>query len=97
MIDATVDDELDNKSSQTSQFCPVTSDSSSCSATKKHLADDEIVSMANLFLLAGYDTTSNTLAFASYLLALNQAKQDELCAEIDAYDESNTMVLKIND
>ena len=59
------------------------------SQTKKKLTDEDIVAVASEFMLAGYETTSNTLGFTSYLLALNTDKQDKLCAEIDAYYEKN--------
>ena len=36
-----------------------------------------------MFLLAGYETTSNLLAYMSYLLATNTDKQEKLLAEID--------------
>uniref|UniRef100_A0A3Q4HHL2 Thromboxane-A synthase n=1 Tax=Neolamprologus brichardi TaxID=32507 RepID=A0A3Q4HHL2_NEOBR len=38
---------------------------------KKMLTEDEIVGQAVIFLLAGYETSSNTLAFTCYLLALH--------------------------
>ena len=59
------------------------------SQNKKKLTDEDIVALATGFMLAGYETTSNTLGFTSYLLALNTDKQDKLCAEIDAYYEKN--------
>ena len=77
VIDAGMDDDE-------SQDTPDTS-----SQTKKKLTDEDIVGFATGFMLAGYETTSNTLGFTSYLLALNTNKQDELCAEIDAYYEKN--------
>ena len=60
--------------------------------SKQSLSDDEVVSMASLFILAGFDTTSNLLGFTSYLLALNQDKQDKLLSEIDEYYAENTTV-----
>lgn len=36
-----------------------------------------------MFLLAGFDTTSNALAYASYLLALHPEHQQTLREEID--------------
>ena len=77
VIDAGMDDD-------DSQDTPDTS-----SQTKKKLTDEDIVAVATDFMLAGYETTSNTLGFTSYLLALNTDKQDKLCAEIDAYYEKN--------
>ncbi|XP_048587486.1 thromboxane-A synthase [Nematostella vectensis] len=50
---------------------------------KNKLSDDEIVAQCFTFILAGYETTSNTMAFTSYLLALNPDKQDRLIEEID--------------
>jgi len=37
----------------------------------------------------GYETTSNCLAFTSYLLALNPDKQDQLYREIELFYNSN--------
>jgi len=51
--------------------------------------DEEIASSSMSFLLAGYETTANTLAYASYLLALNPEIQEKLQAKIDEYFESN--------
>jgi len=51
--------------------------------------DEEIAASSMSFLLAGYETTANTLAYASYLLALNPEIQDKLQAKIDEYFESN--------
>ena len=53
------------------------------------LTDEEIVINAFLFLLAGYETTANTLAYTSYLLALHPSVQDRLHSEIEEYFENN--------
>lgn len=58
-------------------------------ATEKKLTDKEIVAYSISFLLAGYETTSNTLAYISYLLALNPAVQKQLQTEIDEYFRDN--------
>ena len=80
MIDANANDE---------DIEPEDSHTSSSSQTKKKLTDEEVVSIATTFMLAGYETTSNTLGYTSYLLALNCDKQDKLCGDIDAYYEKN--------
>jgi len=45
--------------------------------------NDDIQAQSLVFLLAGYDTSSTTLAFACYQLALNTHVQDKLRDEID--------------
>ena len=59
------------------------------SSSSKTLADKEIVSICADFLLAGYETTSNCLAYTSYLLALNTDIQDKLCQMIEDYYQEN--------
>ena len=56
---------------------------------EEKLTDEEIAVHCMTFLLAGYDTTANTLAYTSYLLALNPEVQQKLQEEIDEYFESN--------
>ena len=53
------------------------------------LSDDEIVAQSIIFLLAGYETSSNTLAFTLYHLAVNPDIQNKLRAEIKEAMESN--------
>ena len=52
---------------------------------ERKLTDKEIVAHAVTFILAGYETTANTLAYTSYLLALNPDIQEKLQSEIDGY------------
>ncbi|EDV24424.1 uncharacterized protein TRIADDRAFT_63933 [Trichoplax adhaerens] len=49
---------------------------------QEKLSDEEIISQAIIFFIAGYDTTSNTIAYASYLLATHPEIQDKLYQEI---------------
>ena len=53
------------------------------------LSDEEIVAQSIIFLLAGYETSSNTLSFTLYYLALNPDVQDKLRTEIKEAMESN--------
>ena len=55
---------------------------------EKKLSDEEIVGHSIVFLIAGNETTANTLAFTSYLLALNPEIQEKLQAKIDEYFKS---------
>ena len=59
----------------------------SCPFHKKmgKLDDKYIGGHAQALLLAGYETTANALAFATYLLALNPDIQEKLQSEIDSY------------
>uniref|UniRef100_A0A7S2SYC1 Cytochrome P450 n=1 Tax=Chloropicon primus TaxID=1764295 RepID=A0A7S2SYC1_9CHLO len=51
--------------------------------TNKNLSKDEVVAQAFTFLLAGYETTANTLAYAIYLLTQNKEAEKKLIEEID--------------
>lgn len=53
--------------------------------TSRKLIDEEIVTHSTTFLAAGFETTSTTLAFTSYLLALNPLEQEKLHCEISSY------------
>ena len=55
----------------------------------RKLTDEEIVAHALTFFLAGYETTANTLAYTSYLLAINPEIQEKLQSEIDSYFDEN--------
>ncbi|XP_064109841.1 thromboxane-A synthase-like isoform X2 [Macrobrachium nipponense] len=50
---------------------------------KQHkLTDDEVVSNAYMFILAGYETTANAIAYTCYILAKHQEWQDKCFEEI---------------
>lgn len=53
--------------------------------TTGKLTNEEVVGHARLMLLAGYETTANTLTYTSYLLALHPDIQEKLQSEIDSY------------
>lgn len=62
---------------------------SSVDYTKSHLNKfltmDEVVSNLTLFMLAGYETTSSALTYASYILATHPSEQKILIEEIGAF------------
>ncbi|XP_041966892.1 thromboxane-A synthase isoform X2 [Alosa sapidissima] len=73
-------------------------------AQKRVMTEDEIVGQAFIFLLAGYETTSSTLAFTCYLLATHPECQQELQREVDHFfsrhdtpDYNNVQELKYMD
>ena len=53
------------------------------------LTDEEIVGQCVIFLFAGYETSSNTLAYTTYHLALNEDVQEKLREEIKVAVKSN--------
>ena len=57
--------------------------------SKDSLSTGEIITDAMTFMLAGYETTSNFLTFASYLLAVNPDIQEKLFESITTYMEEN--------
>lgn len=71
---------------------------------KRVMTEDEIVGQAFIFLLAGYETSSNTLAFVCYLLAIHPDCQSTLQREVDDFftrhdspDYTNVQELKYMD
>lgn len=59
---------------------------------KKMMTADEIVGQAFVFLLAGYETSSNALAFTCYLLAIHPECQCKIQAEVDEFFMRNVSV-----
>ncbi|XP_049499002.1 thromboxane-A synthase [Panthera uncia] len=53
----------------------------------KPLTVDEVVGQAFIFLIAGYEIVTNTLSFATYLLATNPNCQEKLLTEVDSFNE----------
>ena len=76
-------------------FCPQRKDllqlmiDASEDESKEGLKTGEIIADSVGFMLAGYETTSTTLAFATYLLATNPEVQERLANEIHEYFEEN--------
>merc|ERR1719155_227369 len=59
-------------------------------ANGEKLTKDQVVAQAFTFLLAGYETTANTLGYAIYLLAKNKDKERALIDEIDRLGEGKS-------
>ncbi|KAF8375044.1 hypothetical protein PRIPAC_81473 [Pristionchus pacificus] len=55
------------------------------SDTARRLSSDEIVGQCLVFLLAGFDTTSNSLAYTTHFLANHDDVQKKLIDEIDSF------------
>ena len=84
MIDATGEEEGEKKEERDGGAKQLDQEGS-------RLSNEEIVSHAVTFLLAGYETTANTLAYTSYLLALNPDIQEKLQSEIDSYFDDKSV------
>ena len=59
------------------------SDDSSVPESKK-LSDMEVIAQSFVFLIAGYETSSNTLGLTCHHIAVNPQVQDKLLQEIDS-------------
>ncbi|XP_074613329.1 cytochrome P450 3A8-like [Acropora palmata] len=58
----------------------------------KRLSDSEVLAQSVIFLIAGYETSSNTLGFVAYFLATNPDVQEKLQKEIDSvWDDESKM------
>ena len=58
--------------------------------TGQMFTKEEVLPQAFIFLLAGYETTANTLGYAIYLLAKNKDKERALIDEIDRLGEGKS-------
>ncbi|KAM9582281.1 thromboxane-A synthase isoform 2-T2 [Guaruba guarouba] len=58
---------------------------------QKTLTEDEIAGQAFLFLIAGYETTTSTLSFATYLLATNPECQEKVLQEVDVFSAKHML------
>lgn len=65
--------------------CPHAQESPARRPQKKVMTEDEVVGQAFVFLLAGYETSSNTLAFTCYLLAIHPECQHKVHEEVDEF------------
>jgi cytochrome P450 len=72
--------------------CPASPSRTKPSRESRQLTDEEVVGQAVTFLLGGYETTANALAYTSYLLALNPDIQEKLQSEIDTYFEEKPVL-----
>ena len=61
------------------------------SETQEKLETGEIIADSVGFMLAGYETTSTALTFATYVLAANPEVQERLANEIHEYFEENSV------
>ncbi|XP_061532764.1 thromboxane-A synthase [Phycodurus eques] len=93
--------ESDHRSSEASLHL---SDSPTRRPSKKVITEDEIVGQAFVFLLAGHETSSSTLAFTCYLLAIHPECQRRVQEEVDDFfskhespDYTNVQELKYLD
>ena len=58
---------------------------------EQKLTDEQITAHSVLFMLAGYETTANTLAFTAYLLALSPDVQEMVQMQIDSFFQKSTV------
>uniref|UniRef100_A0A6G4ZV47 Putative cytochrome n=1 Tax=Rhipicephalus microplus TaxID=6941 RepID=A0A6G4ZV47_RHIMP len=65
--------------------------------TTKRLTEIEAMAQCVLFFLAGLETTSSTLAFATYHLALNPKVQEKLRKEVDECMAAHVSCLSAGD
>ena len=98
MIDATGDEgEGGDSNGENASKCSMHNGNEASQPKKtskeRKLTDEEVVGQAVTFLMAGYETTANTLAYTSYLLALNPDIQERLQSEIDSYFNDNNVCL----
>ena len=80
---------------ESSSGCPMHQSTESDAGQKHKLSNKEIVDISVGLMVAGYDTTSSTLSFTSYLLALHPEIQEKLQSEIDTYYDNKPVSKQI--
>ncbi|XP_074839923.1 thromboxane-A synthase [Carettochelys insculpta] len=78
-----------NRADLSIRDCMLPTDKAPLGKVQMTLSEDEIVGQAFLFLIAGYETTTSALSFATYLLATNPECQRKLLQEIDEFSEKH--------
>ncbi|XP_064625154.1 cytochrome P450 3A13-like [Lineus longissimus] len=91
LLEMTKDDVTSQKGDEKDKLNESDSDSSKPQkkSIEKKLTISEMKANCELFLLAGYETTSTALAYAAYQLAINETVQRKLQEEIDEHLEPN--------
>ncbi|XP_006997397.3 cytochrome P450 3A31 [Peromyscus maniculatus bairdii] len=85
-VDRMKENRLDSKQKHRVDFLQLmmnTHNNSKDDESHKALSDMEIIAQSIIFIFGGYETTSNTIAFALYLLATHPDIQKKLQEEID--------------
>ena len=82
MIEATGEEGEDVEEENASVECPV-------NKKNRVMSDADVLANCVGIILSGHETTSTTLSFASYLLALHPVIQEKLQSEIDTYFDNN--------
>ncbi|XP_055907558.1 cytochrome P450 6a2-like [Eupeodes corollae] len=65
--------------------------------SKQGLSIEEVAAQAFVFLIAGFESSASSMAYALFELALNQSVQDKLRAEINAHFDKNGGVFTYED
>ena len=82
MIEATGEEGEDVEEENASVECPV-------NKKNRVMSDADVLANCVGIILSGHETTSTTLSFASYLLALHPVIQEKLQSEIDTYFDNH--------
>lgn len=86
MIEATGEEGEEMEEGKGSAECPV-------NKKNRVMSDADVLANCVGIILSGHETTSTTLSFASYLLALHPDIQEKLQSEIDTYFDNNPVRL----
>lgn len=81
--------QLDHDDKDTAGFATVQESEVGKRKHKRQWTEDEMVAQAFLFFLAGFDTSSTVMSFATYEIMLNPEIQERLFEEVRAMHEAN--------